>query len=125
MLGHMQPGLHMVGQPQGGTGYCADGLQGAIVRPRVGKGTLHPPVPANAVQVQVGGEQIVLSQVVLIFRHGRAALGNQAMAGEYQVGGGFADSRGDVDIAAQATGGLLVDQRLPVLPLGNQLVAGG
>ena len=49
MLGHMQPGLHMVGQPQGGTGYCADGLQGAIVRPRVGKGTLHPPVPANAV----------------------------------------------------------------------------
>ena len=47
------------------------------------------------------------------------------MPGEHQVGGGFAGARGDVDIAAQATGGLLADQLLPVFPLGDELVAGG
>ena len=116
MLGHMQPGLHMVGQLRAGQATARMGSGRHSAPPRRQRNP--PPAgPANAVQVQVGGEQIVLSQVVLIFRHGRATLGNQAMAGEHQVGGGLADSCRNIDIAAQATGGLLVDQRLPVLRL--------
>ena len=72
-------------------------------------------------EVHVGDDQLFLGREAFGFAQDRAVLGDDAVAGEHEVGGGFAEACRAVDVGRDRAGRLLGDQLPQVGVLARRL----
>ena len=80
---------------------------------------------ADALHVDIGGDDIIVVDILRIFLHDRSAARRQRMTGANRVGGGFAQTGGYIHIGALKACRLLLDRLAAVFTAGNHLIHRG